>query len=274
MTKEEIRSAAHQFVDRMTGGSSLMELRKHIDNDAYDDVILVSKRISQTTANASENKIALIHLMKDAIVDTFNVSQNDRSIIGNEEDAKIFIGAIIDPPAANDKLKNAIEDFTNIDAYSESKNVILEEILSEDQIGIHEETSYRFVIAVKEKDLWKVGDNCYATEEAIDNMINEFNDKSGRIGDTYLEDYPDTVNMYKASFEYSEFIKEENKIVTSLKFIDTEESKLLQSMLESSSKSLPDIVKTISVGHEIKENKFEFEKLIKLTAKIDDIVKS
>lgn len=274
MTKEEIRSAAHQFVDRMTGGSSLMELRKHIDNDAYDDVILVSKRISQTTANASENKIALIHLMKDAIVDTFNVSQNDGSIIGNEEDAKIFIGAIIDPPAANDKLKNAIEDFTNIDAYSESKNVILEEILSEDQIGIHEETSYRFVIAVKEKDLWKVGDNCYATEEAIDNMINEFNDKSGRIGDTYLEDYPDTVNMYKASFEYSEFIKEENKIVTSLKFIDTEESKLLQSMLESSSKSLPDIVKTISVGHEIKENKFEFEKLIKLTAKIDDIVKS
>ena len=274
MTKEEIRSAAHQFVDRMTGGSSLMELRKHIDNDAYDDVILVSKRISQTTANASENKIALIHLMKDAIVDTFNVSQNDGSIIGNEEDAKIFMDAIIDPPAANDKLKNAIEDFTNIDAYSESKNVILEEILSEDQIGIHEETSYRFVIAVKEKDLWKVGDNCYATEEAIDNMINEFNDKSRRIGDTYLEDYPDTVNMYKASFEYSEFIKEENKIVTSLKFIDTEESKLLQSMLESSSKSLPDIVKTISVGHEIKENKFEFEKLIKLTAKIDDIVKS
>ena len=69
-----------------------MELRKHIDNDAYDDVILVSKRISQTTANASENKIALIHLMKDAIVDTFNVSQNDGSLIGNEEDAELCLG--------------------------------------------------------------------------------------------------------------------------------------------------------------------------------------
>ena len=71
MNKNEIAKQGHELINHMTGGSTLFAMREHLDNGRYDDVILLSKRLPQNTAKANQNKIQLIHLMKNAIDNVF-----------------------------------------------------------------------------------------------------------------------------------------------------------------------------------------------------------
>lgn len=70
MTNSEIQEKSKELIRKMTGGSSLASLGMLVNDQQYDEAILLVKRIPQTTSGSNEAKIAFIHLMKDAIVGT------------------------------------------------------------------------------------------------------------------------------------------------------------------------------------------------------------
>lgn len=67
-TTETIQSDALSHVNKMTGGSSVYELRKLIEENEFGDAILLAKRIPQTTADAHENRLALIAMLSEHVI--------------------------------------------------------------------------------------------------------------------------------------------------------------------------------------------------------------